>query len=190
MMQPGGPWPLPQSAMRAAQADRERTVDVLKAAFAEGRLTTDEYHDRSERAQHAQTYGQLQMLVQDLPVGPMPTPMLPPPPVAFAAPPRAPLGPMGMASAPIPPYGYAPPAWPPVRRRTNGPALASLLLGLGQVFSFGVTGVPALICGIVAKGQLKVRDEEGDGMATAGIILGSLGTLLWGFFFLLAATRG
>jgi hypothetical protein len=172
--------------MRAAQADRERTVDVLKAAFAEGRLTTDEYHDRSERAHCAQTYGQLAVLVQDLPAGPMPTPMMPPPPAPFAPFPRvAPVPP-----APMPPYAYAPPAWPPVRRRTNGPAMASLLLGLGQVVSLGATGLPALICGLVAKNQLRVRDEEGDGMATAGIILGSLGTALWGLFFLLAVTRG
>jgi hypothetical protein len=193
-MPPGNPWqrpfmplepPLPQSAMRAAQADRERTIDVLKAAFAEGRLTTDEYHDRTDRAQCAQTYGQLAQLVQDLPVGPMPTPLMPPPPVAFAAMPLAPQG-----YRPVPPYGYLPPAWPPVRRRTNGAAVAALLLGLAQLVSIGATGLPALICGIVAKNQLRTRDEEGDGMATAGIVLGSLGTLLWTFFFLLAVRHG
>ncbi len=29
--------------LRASDADRERAVDVLKAAFAEGRLTQDEF---------------------------------------------------------------------------------------------------------------------------------------------------
>ncbi len=181
-MPPGNPWQrpvVPQSAMRASQADRERTVDVLKAAFAEGRLSTDEYHDRTERAQYAQTYGQLGLLVQDLPVGPMPTPMMSPPPAFAAMPPQ-----------PVPPYGYLPPNWPPVRRRTNGAATASLLLGLAQLVSVGATGLPALICGIIAKNQLRTRDEEGDGMATAGIILGSLGTVLWMFFFLLAIRHG
>ena len=32
--------------MRAASADRERAVDVLKAGFTEGRLTQDEYNER------------------------------------------------------------------------------------------------------------------------------------------------
>jgi hypothetical protein len=168
---------LPQSAMRAAQADRERTVDVLKAAFAEGRLSTEEYHERTALAQSAQTYGQLAALVQDLPVGPMPTPMLVPPP-AFGAPMPPPYG--------YPrPYYYAPPGWPPVPRRTNGAATASLLLGLGQIFTMGLTGLPALITGIVAKNQLRERDEGGSGMATAGILLGSIGTVVWTLFIFL-----
>ena len=45
--------------MRASSADRERTVDVLKAGFAEGRLTQDEYNDRMGRAYSARTYGEL-----------------------------------------------------------------------------------------------------------------------------------
>ncbi|WP_370093165.1 DUF1707 and DUF4190 domain-containing protein [Streptacidiphilus sp. MAP12-20] len=189
-MQPMDPWqraagpgvppppgaPLPQAAMRAAQADRERTVDVLKAAFAEGRLGLEEYQDRAVAAQSAQTYGQLAALVQDLPSGPMPTPAYAPAPQLFAPPVSPPPAPYGY---PPQPYYYAPPAWPPVKRRTNGAATASLLLGLGQIFTGGMTGLPALICGIVAKRQLRERDEEGHGMATAGIVLGSLGTAMW-----------
>ncbi len=59
-------------AIRAATADRERTVDVLKAAFAEGRLTQDEYTERMGSAYEARTYGELAALVADLPAGPMP----------------------------------------------------------------------------------------------------------------------
>ena len=40
----------PHAVMRAASADRERVVDVLKAGFTEGRLTQDEYNDRMGRA--------------------------------------------------------------------------------------------------------------------------------------------
>lgn len=58
--------------MRAATADRERTVDVLKAGFAEGRLTQDEYNDRMARAYEGRTYGELAALTADLPAGPMP----------------------------------------------------------------------------------------------------------------------
>jgi len=55
------------ASMRAASADRERAVDVLKAGFAEGRLTQDEYNDRMGRAYAARTYGELATLTADLP---------------------------------------------------------------------------------------------------------------------------
>jgi hypothetical protein len=174
---------LPQSAMRAAQADRERTVDVLKAAFAEGRLGSEEYSERVGAAQSAQTYGQLAALVQDLPVGPMPTPMSGPMPSAFAAQPGPPY------AYPGPLRAYAPPYWPPRARRTNGAAVASLLLALAQVFTLGLTGFPALIAGIVAKTQMRDQYQDGSGMATAGIVLGSMGTALWVLLILFGVTH-
>ncbi|WP_232248473.1 DUF1707 and DUF4190 domain-containing protein [Streptacidiphilus rugosus] len=187
---PVAPVPFPQEAMRAAQADRERTVDVLKAAFAEGRLALDEYQDRAAAAQAAQTYGQLAQLVQDLPVGPMPTPMpaptYPPAPQLFQPPAPLPPPPYGYPR----PYYYGPPPWPPVRRRTNGASVAALLLGLAQVFTAGLSGVPAVICGVIAKRQLRDRDEDGQGMATAGIVLGSLGSVLWVLIFLFGIVAG
>ncbi|MBF9067940.1 DUF1707 and DUF4190 domain-containing protein [Streptacidiphilus sp. NEAU-YB345] len=169
--------------MRAAQADRERTVDVLKAAFAEGRLSSEEYAERVGAAQSAQTYGQLAVLVQDLPVGPMPTPMSSPMPSAFAVQPGPPY------VYPGPPAAYAPPYWPPRPRRTNGAAVASLLLGLAQVFTMGLTGLPALVTGIIAKSQLRDSHQDGSGMATAGIVLGSMGTGLWVLLILLGVTH-
>jgi len=76
---PPGAFPIPaagyhaqarvSSAMRAASADRERAVDVLKAGFAEGRLTQDEYNERIGRAYAARTYGELTALTADLPAG-------------------------------------------------------------------------------------------------------------------------
>ena len=62
------------AAMRASSADRERAVDVLKAGFAEGRLTQDEYNDRMGRAYSARTYGELMALTADLPAGVLPAP--------------------------------------------------------------------------------------------------------------------
>jgi hypothetical protein len=59
--------------MRAATADRERTVDVLKAAFAEGRLTQDEFEQRTGQAFSARTYAELAALTADLPAGAPPT---------------------------------------------------------------------------------------------------------------------
>ena len=55
----------------AANADRERAVDVLKAGFAEGRLTKAEHDDRVGRVYAARTYGELGSLVADLPAGPL-----------------------------------------------------------------------------------------------------------------------
>lgn len=57
--------------MRASTADRERAVDVLKAAFTEGRLTQEECEQRAGQALSAKTYAELATLTADLPVGPL-----------------------------------------------------------------------------------------------------------------------
>jgi len=59
-------------SLRASDTDREQLVDVLKAAFSEGRLDQDEYTSRMEQAYSAKTYGELRGLVADLP-GPAPS---------------------------------------------------------------------------------------------------------------------
>ncbi|GAB0102489.1 hypothetical protein JMUB6875_14570 [Nocardia sp. JMUB6875] len=51
---------------RARDIDRVNARALLDAAYEEGELGTDEYHQRSERAQHAQTLGELQRLIADL----------------------------------------------------------------------------------------------------------------------------
>ena len=56
-----------QQDMRASDADREAVVDRLRAALEEGRLKTDEYLGRMERAYQAVTYGDLAALHSDLP---------------------------------------------------------------------------------------------------------------------------
>ena len=53
--------------MRASDADRERTVTVLREHHAEGRLTADEFSDRVDRALAAKTIGELDALLADLP---------------------------------------------------------------------------------------------------------------------------
>jgi hypothetical protein len=62
------PWMNP--SWLAASADRERAVGVLRAGFAEGRLSQDELDDRVARAYSARTYGELWALTADLPAGP------------------------------------------------------------------------------------------------------------------------
>ena len=59
--------------MRAADADRERAVGVLRAGFAEGRLTKDEYDERITAVLAARTYGELSELTVGLPAGPLPS---------------------------------------------------------------------------------------------------------------------
>ena len=122
-----------------------------------------------------------------------PTPF--PPPGATAHQPT--LSPPSPPTAP-PPSGYQPgPGWwlasdgrwyPPqpapvaYAQRTNGMAIASMVLGI--LWLYWVGSVLALIFGYVAKSQIKDSrgTQGGAGMATAGIVLGWIGV---GFFVLL-----
>ena len=143
-------------AMRAATVDRERAVDVLKAAFAEGRLNQDEYNDRMGRAYAAKTYGELVALTGDLPAGPLPMPM--PPPWQ-----QQPWQQQSWQQQPWQqPWQQPVPRTPP----NNTLATAALVLGL-----FGVA-IPAIICGHIARGQIRRTGEHGDGLAVAGLVLG------------------
>jgi hypothetical protein len=56
--------------MRASSADRDRAIEVLKASFAEGRLTKDELDERVGQALLARAFAELMALTVDLPVGP------------------------------------------------------------------------------------------------------------------------
>jgi hypothetical protein len=54
--------------LRASDADRERTAEVLRQAVAEGRLDIIELEERLERTFAAKTYGELALVTTDLPV--------------------------------------------------------------------------------------------------------------------------
>ena len=56
--------------LRAAHADREQVIEVLKDAFVQGRLTRDELDVRAGRALAARTRGELAALTADIPGGP------------------------------------------------------------------------------------------------------------------------
>ena len=58
------------SPLRASDADREQTIEALAAASAEGRLSLDEYSQRSDAALAARTLGELAGLTTDLPAVP------------------------------------------------------------------------------------------------------------------------
>lgn len=54
-------------AIRASDSERAATVERLKRAHDEGRLTLDEFTDRITKAREARTRGSLEALVADLP---------------------------------------------------------------------------------------------------------------------------
>jgi Domain of unknown function (DUF1707)/Domain of unknown function (DUF4190) len=83
--------------MRAATADRERAIDVLKAAYAEGRLTADEYQERVGQVYASRTYAELGLLTADLPIGPLGT-MVPPRPAQLIVPVRRPVNSLAVVS--------------------------------------------------------------------------------------------
>lgn len=58
----------PGGELRAAEADRRRTVAELQRHYVDGRLTEDELGERVRRALAARTYGELGALLGDLPV--------------------------------------------------------------------------------------------------------------------------
>jgi len=65
--------------MRASDADRDATIATLREAFAEGRLSQDEFDERLGRAHSARTYADLSHLTEDLPGAvavPSPTPVV------------------------------------------------------------------------------------------------------------------
>jgi len=56
-----------RASLRASDADRERFVEALRRHHADGRLTTEELAERTERAYAARTLGDLDALATDLP---------------------------------------------------------------------------------------------------------------------------
>lgn len=128
--------------MRATDADRENVHAALQAAYADGRLTWDEFDNRSSKLVVAKTYDQLAVLIRDL-------------------------------RKPVP---YQPPKYQAgVRSSTNSLAGISLGFGIGQVVFWFFGAIIAVVCGHVARSQIRKTGEEGDSMALAGLILGYIG---------------
>jgi len=137
--------------VRASAADRERAIDVLKAAFAEGRLTKEEHDARVERAYRSRTYADLAVLSADLPAGPLGT-----------------LSSQAVAA----PAAYLPAA---ESRRTNPLAIGSLVCGLIPLLPVTLA---AIILGIQARRQIQRTGERGAALATTGLALGVLWIVL------------
>ncbi len=92
----------------------------------------------------ARTYAELHALVADLPAGP---------------------------GGPLAPAPYQPGYYQPLTiRKTNGFAIGALVCGIVPVF----LGIPAVVLGHTARGQIRKSGERGDGMAVTGLVLGYL----------------
>ena len=144
----GGP-----PGMLASTADRERAIDVVKAAYGEGRLNKDEFDQRVNQISQARTYGDLSLTISDLPAGPL-----------------------GGAAQYQGGYPMAAPYYPPAPQPTNGLAIGSLVCALMSL------SLPAVIMGHIARRQIKERNQSGDGLAIAGLVIGWLGMALQALF--------
>jgi hypothetical protein len=58
-------------SIRASDNDRERVVAALRVAYTEGRLTLDEFEERTSAAYASRTWGDLRELTSDLPSPPV-----------------------------------------------------------------------------------------------------------------------
>ena len=81
---------MPSAQMKASDADRDAVLSDLSGHFQAGRLTTEEFEDRSGQALSARTWGELRNLLQDLPTSPS-GPRVPAAATA-GAPPQRPFG--------------------------------------------------------------------------------------------------
>lgn len=73
----------------------------------------------------------------------------------------------------------------PMPGPTNGYAIASLVLGILWIWWIG--SVLALIFGYIARKQIMERNEGGNGLAIAGIVLGWVGVGVLALFLIFLA---
>jgi hypothetical protein len=150
--------------IRASDHDRDAVVATLRDAFGEGRLTLDEFQERTTAAYAGRTWGDLRELTTDLPLQPSLGADLPPGahPEANAAPqvpdaqpvsgPRPVAGPQpanGLPPHPSQPItGHVPPP-PPVRPHLRlGPVLP--VVSMWILFALATRSVEGAVVFLVA----------------------------------------
>lgn len=129
-----------------------------------------------------------------------PTPQPPPPPPGQAPTPPPVYGQTTPQSQPPPPpppnHGQAPPPGYGPPTRTNPKATWAMILGiLGMVCCGLFAGIPAIVLGHQARGEIdaSIGTQEGRGMATAGFVLGIISTaisVLYIAFMIVAIAAG
>jgi hypothetical protein len=53
------------------------------------------------------------------------------------------------------------------------------VLGVAEFFTAGLTAIPAVICGHIARRQMRLTAQRGDGLATGGLVLGYMAIIFW-----------
>jgi len=77
-----------------------------------------------------------------------------------------------------PGYGAAPAAWvPPVAPPQNVLAWVAFGLGLGALFLGPISSIAAIVCGHIARAQIRRTGEQGAGAALTGLIFGYVLTI-------------
>ena len=132
--------------MWASTADRDRSVEVVKASFVEGRLTKEELDLRVGQVLVSRFFEELMALTADLPAGP---------------------------------FGRLPahrvtPACPRMSRL----AVAALVCAGAGPVSAGITAIPAIVLGQMARRRVRQTGERGFAAATAAVVLGWLIVLI------------
>jgi hypothetical protein len=144
-------------AVRVSDSERERAVDVLSKAFAEGRLTAEEHAARVERAYRARTSTELLAVSADLPAWPLTTP------------PSATTGDAGTGVS----AGAG--------RRTNSLAVAALVCSVLP----GPPQLAAIVLAVASLRQIRRTGERGTALAGTALLLAAVGPVLAVLFVLL-----
>ena len=142
---------------RVSDSERERAVDVLSRAFAEGRLTAQEHEARVEHAYRARTSAELLAVSADLPAWPLTTP-----PTAM-------------------PGGAGPGVDADAGRRTNSLAVAALVCSVLP----GPPQLAAIVLAAASLRQIRRTGERGTALAGTALLLATIGPVLAVLFVLL-----
>lgn len=97
------------------------------------------------------------------------------------------------------PYNNYPPPMAPAK--TNGKSIATLILGILSIivpYIGFILGIIAIIFASISLKEIKNKNEQGRGLAIAGLVCGIVGTVLYGiilaflvaFLFLSSASIG
>jgi hypothetical protein len=162
MTGPQDPAAAGRDRLRAGHADRDEVIEILKDAFVDGCLTTDEFGARTDRALAARTCADLAALIADLP----------PPPVW-----PAPVWPAPARAGPVRPPGAAR-RWPLVRAAADSSlclvlAFTAILTGVhfdtdgfgphqawANLFFFPATALVITAFGILANGAATAVEQR------------------------------
>ncbi len=147
-------------SFRASNADRDRAVDSLRAAYAEGRLNDAEFRHRVDEVLRSVTYGELERWTHDIPNGPVP-PQL---------------------------YGQQPAALPPALRGPGYPVrgaprrdISTLMLGIGGYLGPGpILWIPAIIVARQARRDVRNGELANNGMIAIGLAAAYAGLAVMG----------